>query len=294
MARIPRACAAALALFVGASLAEPPAPDRAAELRAKYDALRASLDRNGFGRPLHLVSTEDSRADQGEVYAVVEAPFSVVEAAFASAAQWCDVLILPFNIKHCRAADEASKTMLLVRIGRKSMQPAQDAYRLDFDYRREARTADYFRSTLDAAKGPVGTHDYRISLEATPIDARRTFVRLVYSFGFGAASRLAMTLYLNTAGSGKVGFTVTGRDDHGAPEYVGGLRGATERNVMRYYLAIEAYLASLSAPEGERVARRLAGWFAANEGYARQLHEMDRGEYLAMKEREAARVGAAL
>jgi hypothetical protein len=279
---------------MGASLAEPPAPDRAAELRAKYDVLHGSLDQSGFGRPLHLVSAEDSRTDTGDVFAVVESPFPVVEAAFANAAQWCDVLILPFNIKHCRAAEEAAKTMLLVRIGRKSMQPAEEAYRLDFDYRREARTASYFRSTLEAAKGPVGTHDYRISLEATPIDANRTFVHLAYSFGFGTASRLAMALYLNTAGSGKVGFTVTGKDGSGGPEYVGGLRGATERNVMRYYLAIEAYLASLSEPEGDRVARRLAGWFAANERYARQLHEMDRGEYLAMKEREAARVGAAL
>ena len=285
---------AGAALLAGLAQAEPPQPDRTADLRAKYEEYRGALGHNDFGKPLHLVSTEDARSNTGEVYAVIEMPFATVAAGFANAAQWCDVLILPFNTKHCRAAVEAGKTLLLVRIGRKSSQPPEDAYRLDFGYQAETRSTDYFRSTLDAPRGPLGTHDYRIALEAIRLDAQRTFIHLSYSYGFGTMSRLAMLAYLGTAGSGKVGFTVTGKDGAGRPVYVGGMRGATERNAMRYFLAIEAYLASLSAPERERVARRLADWFAATERYPRQLHEMDRGEYLAMKEKETRRVGAVL
>ena len=88
-----------------------------------------------------------------------------------------------------------------------------------------------------------------------------------------------------------MGFTVLGKAGAGKPVYVGGMRGATGRNAVRYFLAIEAYLGSLLAPEKERVAKRLADWFAASERYPRQLHEMDRGEYLAMKEAETKRVG---
>jgi len=55
---------------------------------------------------------------------------------------------------------------------------------------------------------------------------------------------------------------------------------------MRYYLAIEAYLGSLSAAPGEREEKRLGDWFAATERSALQLHEMDRDEYLAMKRHE--------
>src|SRR5260221_628808 len=104
-------------------------------------------------------------------------------------------------------------------------------------------------------------------------------------------SKLAMQAYLGTVGASKVGFTVTGRDTKGQPQYVGGMLGATERNTMRYFLAIDAYLRSLEAPGEQRVQKRLGDWFAATERYSRQLHEMDRGEYLAMKEKETKRVG---
>jgi hypothetical protein len=55
---------------------------------------------------------------------------------------------------------------------------------------------------------------------------------------------------------------------------------------MRYYLAIDAYLGSLSAPPQERVDRRFAAWFDATERYPRQLHEIEEAEYLAMKRKE--------
>ena len=58
---------------------------------------------------------------------------------------------------------------------------------------------------------------------------------------------------------------------------------------MRYYLAIEAFLGAESAPPQERLEKRLRAWFAAIERYPRQLHEMERGEYLVMKRREYLR-----
>jgi hypothetical protein len=64
------------------------------------------------------------------------------------------------------------------------------------------------------------------------------------------------------------------------------MRGVIERNTMRYYLAIDAYLDSLSAPPAQQVERRLKTWFAATERYPRQLHEIEEAEYLAMKRKE--------
>ena len=63
---------------------------------------------------------------------------------------------------------------------------------------------------------------------------------------------------------------------------------------MRYFLAIDAYLGSLAEPAPARVDKRLNDWFAAAERYPLQLHEMDRGEYLAMKQKETKRSTAAL
>jgi hypothetical protein len=58
---------------------------------------------------------------------------------------------------------------------------------------------------------------------------------------------------------------------------------------MRCYLAIEAYLGSLSVPAADRVEHRLNGWHAGVEQYALQLHELDLGPYLAMKRMEIQR-----
>jgi hypothetical protein len=67
------------------------------------------------------------------------------------------------------------------------------------------------------------------------------------------------------------------------------MRGVMERNTMRYALAIEAYLNSLAAPPTGRLETRLNEWFTLSEKYPRQLHEMERGEYLALKQKEAQR-----
>ena len=80
-----------------------------------------------------------------------------------------------------------------------------------------------------------------------------------------------------------MGFTRAGAD------YVGGQRGVVERNTMRYYLAIDAYLRSLAAPPAERLEQRLRTWFDTTEKYPRQLHEVERADYLQMKRDEVAR-----
>jgi hypothetical protein len=70
---------------------------------------------------------------------------------------------------------------------------------------------------------------------------------------------------------------------------VGGLRGVLERNTVRYYLAIEAYLGAQSLPAAQQTQKSLQDWFDATERYAEQLHELSRDEYLVMKQRELQR-----
>ena len=164
----------------------------------------------------------------------------------------------------------------------------KEAYAVGFVVQPEAATADYLNVRLSAETGPFSTRDYRIELQAIPLDGgNKTFLSLHYSYGIGFAAKLAMQGYLATAGASKVGFTRSG--DSG---YIGGMRGAVERNTMRYYLAIDAYLASLAAPPAQQRAQRLETWFASTEKYARQLHEIDRADYLAMKQSEYRRQAA--
>ncbi|MDD5176397.1 MAG: hypothetical protein PHQ05_08265 [Sterolibacterium sp.] len=61
------------------------------------------------------------------------------------------------------------------------------------------------------------------------------------------------------------------------------MRGLLERNTMRYYLAVDTFLSAAGAAPMAQLEQRLQNWFTAVEQYPRQLHEMERGEYLEMK-----------
>lgn len=259
-------------------------------LRAKYTQVREQLRANPYHRPLVIESAESGDALKGDVYAMLDHPFDEFEGALKQPNDWCAILILPFNTKYCHPVTAANgAAVLTMRIGRKADQPVSEAYRVDFALRPVAAASDYFESRLTAAQGPVGTRDYRITLEAVPLDSRHTFMHFAYSYATGGVGRFAMQAYLNTAGRDKVGFSVVGKDGNGEPIYIGGVRGAIERNVMRYYLAIDSYMASLSAPPDEQLDKRIDAWFNSSERYARQLHEMDKGQYVAMKKGEYER-----
>jgi hypothetical protein len=259
------------------------------ELRGSYAALRQELRDNPYHRAIHIDSAESGDTLKGDVYAVLDHPFEAMSGSLKDPAEWCAVLILPFNTKYCHATDGSSGPALIMRIGRKADQAASDAYRLDFRLRAVAAHADYFETQLLADNGPMGTRDYRIVLSAIPLDAHRTFMHLSYSYSASGMGRLATQVYLNTTGAQKVGFTVVGHDRNSQPVYVQGVRGIIERNVMRYYLAIDAHLASLAVPPEQRVEKRIQTWFSSTEQYARQLHEMDRSQYVAMKRGEVER-----
>jgi hypothetical protein len=99
---------------------------------------------------------------------------------------------------------------------------------------------------------------------------------------------MAMQVYRATTGRGKVGFTNISMPGE-APNYIGGMRGLVERNTMRYYLAIDAYLGAMAAPPAEQLEKSLGTWFDQTEKYPRQLHEMSRDDYLVMKRGEYRR-----
>lgn len=276
----------ALALC-SAGWAQTPPVSGAAILLAKSQELKAQLANNQFGRPLTLESSESASTVEGNVYAILDSPFVAVSRTFKSPQRWCDVMILHINTKYCHAAQSTAPTRLNVSIGRKTQQQLSDAFALDFDYELIAASPDYFSIFLSAEKGPLGTSNYRIELQAVPLPDNRTFMRLRYAYGYGVASRVAMQSYLATLGRGKVGFTQTGQGTE--KTFIGGMRGAAERNIMRYYLAIEAYQASLDRPQAERQEASLQHWFSATEQYPQQLHEVEKSSYMTMKRVEYER-----
>jgi hypothetical protein len=268
--------------------------DGADALRQRHMELQAELTNNHYGRPLHLQSSETSGELQGDIHALIRQPFTQVGPAMLTMEQWCDILILHLNVKHCRPERSAAGDMLRVHLGRKFHQPLDDAHELTFRYRIKATSADYLHIALDAGEGPLGTHNYRIMVEMAPLDDNSSLLHLSYSYGFGVRARLAMQGYLATLGRDKVGFSFVRRTSSGKPVYRSDLRGVVERNTMRYYLAIEAYLGALATPAAQQQEKRLRDWHAGVERYPQQLHELERDEYLQMKRREIRRQRARL
>ena len=246
----------------------------AVALRARYAALTEQLANNPFGRPLHVESSASGGAHNGQIYAVVAQPYPVVASALARPEGWCQILTLQVNIKRCSA--EQSGQALVAFITRKPRDSIDSAHRVDFRYESTTKSGDYLRVALSASSGPMGTHDYQIVFEASPLDARHTFMHMSYAYTLGVVARVAMNSYLAGAGRDKRGFSVSG-----------GERGVVERSAMRYHLAVEAYLESLSATAERRLEARLRNWYAAISRYP-QLHEaVGAEEYVEMKYREA-------
>jgi hypothetical protein len=261
----------------------------AASLRAEYGAWRERLDHSQFQAPLYVDSKQSAERLEGDVYAVIDHPFATVGAALKGTSQWCDILILHLNVKDCRVSTDGSGNSLAVYVGGKHAQSAKAASQVNYVYRVANETADYVQILLSADSGSFGTRDSRILLEAVALDRDRTFVHVTYSYWYGLFARMAMGVYLNTIGRAKVGFTRVGTQPDGQPIYVGGVRGMMERNAMRYYLAVVAYLGALSAPPQEQFEKRLRAWFTLTEQHALQLHEIEQSEYMNMKRDEYRR-----
>ncbi len=260
-----------------------PAQD-AGTLLARHTALQKQLADNPFGRPLHVESTADGGRHKGEVHAIIHVPFSMAGAALARPGHWCEILTLQVNIKRCTSSSESLSAFAT----RKPRDPPDSAHRLDFRFQAAAKGADYLQVALNAESGPVGTRDYELRLEAAPLDARRTFIRMSYAYTLGTMARWAMDAYLAGSGSEKVGFSVVERLPDGRPVYVDGVRGVVERSAMRYYLAIAATVESLSIPAAQRLDARLRSWYAAITSYPQLREQVGADEYVEMKRREAS------
>lgn len=266
-------------LFLAAFIKPVGAQDgRADELRRRHAELAPALAHSEFGRPLLLESAQEGDQAQGIVLAVLEAPMARV-LALAEPSRWCDVLMLHPTTRRCQVQPSGTglDVVLAARAGLWS-----EGVGMQLDFQRQSPQPDRLDVQLSAERGPLGTHHYRIRLEAVPLSATQSFMRLSYSYAYGLAARLALQTYLHTRGRDKVGFSRVPGPAGQAPQPVGGLRGVIERNTMRYFLGIEVLLQTLDLPPAQEDLR-LKAWFDATERYARQLHELDREEYLQLK-----------
>jgi hypothetical protein len=260
-----------------------PATGGERELLSKYPAIKANLEKNQFGAPIYLQSTEADGSLRVDMYGIFNHPFDAVREALSSPANWCDITLLHINNKAC-TYKTTDYTLLTLYSGRKHYQRPSDAYPLKLKYRIVSQQPTYLDLLLNADEGPFRTKNHRITLQAAPLDATRTFVHFGFSYAHSSMTRVAINGYFSTLGQGKVGFSTV--KQKGRYVYVDGVRGAVERNTVRYYLALQSYMDTLRYPESQRFEQRINRWYDLTAKYPRQLKELEKGEYLSNKRQE--------
>ena len=255
-------------------------------LADKYQQVKEKLDENAYGVPIVIESIIEEESQRGDVYGIIHHPFNKVKPAFSHAKDWCDIAPLHLNIKACTYQKLNGDYLLTLYSGRKFFEEPEDTYQLVYRYHLDNMKENYINATLIAEQGPLGTSGYNISAEAIPLSGNKTFIHFSYTYKQGFWTHFAMETYLATIGRNKVGFTVVDTDINNKPIYVGGMRGVIERNAMRYYFAIQAYLDTIDEEPGKIFDARLNRWFDLTEQHHRQLYEMEKKDYLEYKNKE--------
>ncbi len=235
------------------------------------------------GTTIHLSSSEEDDRLSAEVSATLPYSFHTVANTLSRPGNWCDFMPLHFNIKACTHETKQKASFLTLYSGRKHYHQPEQGNAITYQFAVERANESGLSLQLTAEHGPIGTSDYRIQLRASP-QPQGTLLQVSSSYRPSLLSKVMTRGYLATLGRDKVGFSRI--ESNGGQQLVQGIRGVIERNVMRYHLAIDSFLATHSLPEASRHDSARRAWFRLNEGYPRQLHEMSEEEYLSAKRRE--------
>jgi len=256
------------------------------ELHNVYAQIKPVLEKNAYGIPVYINSRDENDTMTGVIYGVIHHPFDVLSQTLRTPANWCDIAPQHLNIKACTYQPIKDYCQLTFYSGRKFYEKADDVYQLAYQFDINEQDKDFIHISLSSEEGPVGTSHYRLNVKAIPLGKSSSFIYFSYSYQYNFITSMGMGIYLATLGSGKVGFSITGKDKKGNSIYVDGVRGIIERNSVRYYLAIQSYLDTLHIKPKDRFTARIDKWFDLTEQHHLQLHEMDKKEYLEHKQLE--------
>jgi hypothetical protein len=272
-------------LLAGASLPAWGGDAGALRLQSRYQELRDLAQRGPFRAPLSVRSEVRNDQVSAEVYGIIEHTFEEVKEALSAAAFWCEFAPLHANVKACTYQRQARETVLTLYVGRRTYQRPEDAAAQAYAFAVNAGGPAFVSVALSASQGLFGTTENQVQLEAAGVDGR-TVVALRSSYVPSVMSNVMTAVYLNTVGRNKVGFSLEGAGPGAPAQYVKGFRGMIERNAMRYYLALEAFLDLQALPAAQRFEIGINAVYDSMEHYPIQLHEMERAEYLDAKRRE--------
>ena len=219
--------------------------------------------------------------------------FPVFATQLQKVEEWCEFVTLHLNIKSCSFDTTPNAQKLGFYVGVKTYLTPDQASLLLMSFNSEVIDG-VLHIHFYAKNGPYDSSNYDFRFRAIAArsdenvnDQGEAGVYLEFDLSSvpGYVANLA-NVYLLTVGRNKIGFSRDGETWTGKTKYVKGKRGAAERNVVRYLLAIRTYFETLNVDPSQRYQQSLERWFNATEEFSRQLYEMDKSTYLSIKKRE--------
>ncbi len=262
--------------------------DLLSQLQQNYIAFEQARTSGENALPFSMESVNNSSNSSARIrYFLDMVPLDEFARRLRQPVEWCKFIPLHLNIKACAYLEQENQTLLQFYAGIKGYLTPDNAHLLQLAFTAKY-TEGVFIANLFAADGPLDSANINFDIRAIAIDnidRQGTYLEFDLSSIPGLAAGL-MRVYLATIARKKIGFSVEKISWSGKPQYVSGSRGALERNLVRYLLAIETYFATLELPVEAQYRKRLERWFDATERYPEQLHELDRMEYIDNKFRE--------
>ncbi len=250
---------------------------------AYHRELQDAARHGPFGLPLDVRSEEGERRVSAEVHGIIDHPFQPVADLLTHPASWCAFVVLTPNIKACTFQGDGQDTLLTLYIGWRGYRMPEAASAQPYRFAVRARQAEYAAVSVTATEGLLATRAHQFEVEAAAV-AGKTVFAMRSSYEPSALSRMLTAMYLATLGRDKIGFSRVTTD--GQVGYVRGVPGMIERNAMRYYLALKAFLDTQNVPAGRQFEARINLAYDLMESYPAQLHLMEKAEYLDIKRRE--------
>ena len=260
---------------------------RKTALFQKWEEIQPKLADTPFGIPIHIESLFPGHKIRCQVHGIMDQPFDDFEVVMTKSQNWSEMLLLHTNIKSCTVQrDGNGKKILTIYCGRKYYQPPEDTYSLALEFSVVDHQDDYFQAKLFGEKGPLFTHNYRVTLEGLSVSPGKTFICLSYEYDYGKTMKSALKMYYATLGRKKVGFTVVGTDKQGKPVFVRGNKGLIERNTVRFYFSVQAFMETLKYDDTIRFNKRIHHWYDLISQCPKQLYELSEKEYIENKKKE--------
>jgi hypothetical protein len=259
------------------------ADDVVQRFSAYYKELQEDTDNGPFGLPLQVRSEEREDRISAEIFGIFDYPFQAFAGLLTQPASWCEFVSLTPNIKACTFQGNGKDVILTLYVGWKGYRAPESASAQPYQFVVHSRRSDYAAMSVSAAEGLLGTRAHRFDVEAANV-AGKTVFAMRSSYEPSALSKLVTTVYLATLGREKIGFSRV--PDGAQVGHVRGIQGMIERNVVRYYLALKAFVDTQGLPTGRQFEARINTAYDLMDTYPAQLRLMEKTEYLDVKRRE--------